>query len=78
LAPVARIAGPRPIGVRAVFDGKASRAVEIPVYARAQMQPGAAITGPALVVEDGTSTFVSASFDATLDAGLGLVLVAKE
>ena len=78
LGAVSSVAGPKPIGARAVYDGKSSRAVEIPVYAREAMRPGAVIDGPALVVEDGTSTFVSASFNAMLDAGFGLVLTAKE
>lgn len=69
---------PQPIGMRAVFDGKLSRASQIPVYAREDMSPGASVSGPAIVVEDGTSTFVTASFDVRLDAGLGLVLTAKE
>lgn len=78
LGEVSPTAAPAPIGTRAVFDGKAARAVDVPVYARETMLPGAAISGPALVVESGTSTFVSAGFDASLDAGLGLVLIAKE
>lgn len=78
LGEVSPAAAPAPIGTRAVFDGKAARAVDVPVYARETMLPGAAISGPALVVESGTSTFVSAGFDASLDAGLGLVLIAKE
>lgn len=78
LGDVTPAAAPAPIGTRAVFDGKSSREVEIPVYARETMTPGASICGPALVIEAGTSTFVSAGFDATLDAGLGLVLIAKE
>jgi len=78
LGDVAPAAAPAPIGMRAVFDGKAARAVEIPVYARDAMTAGASISGPALVVEAGTSTFISAGFDAALDAGLGLVLTAKE
>ncbi|MFX8612749.1 hypothetical protein ABTM13_20260, partial [Acinetobacter baumannii] len=69
---------PSPAAMRRVFDAKSGRAVEIPVYARADLKPGAAVSGPALVVEAGTSTFVSAAFDARLDAGLGLVLTSKE
>jgi N-methylhydantoinase A len=78
LGKAAAATAPRPIGTRAVFDGKSAKSVDIPVYARETMVPGASLGGPALIVEAGTSTFVSAAFDATLDAGLGLVLIAKE
>jgi N-methylhydantoinase A len=69
---------PAPTDTRRIFDAKAGRAIEIPVYARADLEPGAAVAGPALIVEAGTSTFVSATFNARLDAGLGLVLTSKE
>jgi len=69
---------PKPEGVCKVFDGRAGRPVEMPVYVRDHMAPGAALSGPAIIVEAGTSTFVSAQFNAVVDAGLGLVLTAKE
>jgi N-methylhydantoinase A len=69
---------PAPSGTRLVFDAKAGRPIEIPVYAREDMTPGSHLSGPALIVEAGTSTFVSAAFNASLDAGLGLVLTSKE
>jgi N-methylhydantoinase A len=47
------------------------------MYERAGLAPGTAIPGPALIVEDGTSTYVSPSFDAAVDAGGALVLTAK-
>ena len=68
---------PKPIGTRPVFDAKSGEAVEVPMYDRLAMAPGAQATGPALIVEAGTSTFVSATFDAEIDAGLGLVLTRK-
>jgi len=68
---------PRPMGTRSVFDARSGRAVEVPMYDRLAMAPGARVTGPALIVEAGTSTLVSAAFDAEVDAGLGLVLTRK-
>ena len=68
---------PKPIGTRPVFDAKSGETVEVPMYDRLAMAPGARATGPALIVEAGTSTFVSATFDAEIDAGLGLVLTRK-
>src|SRR5690606_16683725 len=75
-APASRPA-PGPGGSRPVFDARLGRSVEVPVFERDQLQPGAQIAGPALIVEDGTSTYVSASFDAAVDAGSALILTAK-
>jgi N-methylhydantoinase A len=68
---------PRPIGTRPVFDARSGRAVKVPMYDRLAMAPGTRLKGPAIVVEAGTSTLVSAAFDAEIDAGLGLVLTQK-
>jgi N-methylhydantoinase A len=78
LATPAPAAAPAPSGRRAVFDPAAGRAVEIPVYRRADMAPGARIAGPALIAEDATTTFVSARFDAMIDAALSIVLARKQ
>jgi N-methylhydantoinase A len=78
LATPAAVAGPEPIGMRPVFDAKAGRTVEVPMYDRLAMAPGARIAGPAIVVEAGTSTYVTAAFDAEIDGGLGLVLTARK
>ena len=68
---------PKPIGTRPVFDAKSGKPVDVPMYDRLAMAPGARIKGPALIVEAGTSTLVGATFDAEVDAGLGLVLTAR-
>ena len=73
----ARKAGPRPIGARAVFDGRGGGRSEVPLYARADFTPGAALPGPAIIVEAGTSTFVSEAFNVMLDGGGALVLERK-
>lgn len=71
-------AGPKPIGSRPVFDAKAGKTVQVPMYDRLSMAPGARIAGPAIILEAGTSTYVTAAFDAEIDAGLGLVLTARK
>jgi N-methylhydantoinase A len=68
---------PKPIGMRPVFDGRTGKTVNVPMYDRLALAPGVRLEGPALIVEAGTSTLVSAAFDAEIDAGLGLVLTRK-
>ena len=68
---------PAPLGTRAVFDGRAGRAAAVPVYDRATMTPGARVAGPAIIVEDETSTFVSAAFDVHVDGAGCLVMDRK-
>ena len=68
---------PDPTDERQVFDGRVGRTVSVPVYNRASIKPGARIAGPAMVVEDETSTFVSAFFDVHVDAGGCLVMERK-
>ncbi|GJD49533.1 Acetophenone carboxylase gamma subunit [Methylobacterium crusticola] len=70
-------AGPRPVGARATLMGADAAPVAIPVYARDDFSPGATVEGPAIVVEAGTSTFVSPAFRVSLDCGGALVLQRK-
>jgi N-methylhydantoinase A len=77
LRPPRRIGGPKPSGTRDVFDGRNGRREAVPLYERAAFAPGACVVGPAIIAESGTSTFVSAAFDAMLDAGGALVLERK-
>src|SRR5205823_6557873 len=59
---------PQPSRRRAVFDADSADFVEIAIYERAALAPGAVIPGPAVIVEDETSTVVSRHFDAKIDA----------
>jgi N-methylhydantoinase A len=68
---------PEPVGERSVFDAGLGRRLSVPVFERAALATGVAIKGPALIVEDGTSTYVSPRFDMGVDAGGALVLTAK-
>ena len=55
---------PAPIGERSVFDARLGRRLTVPVFERGGLAPGATLQGPALIVEEGTSTYASPSFDA--------------
>jgi N-methylhydantoinase A len=68
---------PQAAGSRTVFDARLGKQLEVPVFERIRLEPGAQIAGPALIVEDATSTYISASFDAVVDAGKALILTAK-
>jgi len=77
VSPVARSAAPQAAGSRIFFDGKAGAGITIPLYRREAMTPGATIAGPAIIAEDETSTFVSMSFDAHIDAAGCIVMDRK-
>jgi N-methylhydantoinase A len=59
---------PAPARRRAVFDPDGADFVEVAIHERAALAPGAVIPGPAVIVEDETSTVVSRHFDARIDA----------
>jgi N-methylhydantoinase A len=77
LPPVSVVAGPQPVGLNPVFDAQARQTILVPTVRRSEMRPGATVAGPAIIVEDNTSTFVTGTFNAMLDAGGGLVLTRK-
>jgi N-methylhydantoinase A len=59
---------PQPARRRPVFDSDSADFIEVAIYERAALVPGAVIAGPAIIVEDETSTVVSRAFDARIDA----------
>jgi N-methylhydantoinase A len=59
---------PQPARRRAVFDADTADFIDVSIYERAALVPGAFIAGPAVIVEDETSTLVSPAFDACIDA----------
>jgi len=77
LATVAACPAPAAIGERSVFDARLGRRIAVPVFERGSLGPGVTIAGPALVIEEGTSTYTSPSFDVSVDAGGALVLTAR-
>jgi N-methylhydantoinase A len=50
-----------------VFDTESGSFVEVAIHERASLAPGATIRGPAVIIEDETSTVVSRPFDARID-----------
>jgi N-methylhydantoinase A len=53
---------------RPVFDPEIGEFVEVVIYERPALSPGAMLNGPAVVVEDETSTVIGRNFDARIDA----------
>jgi N-methylhydantoinase A len=63
---------------REVFDARAAKLITAEVHQRDTLRPGQRLRGPALVLEEGTSTLISGSFDAHVDQREALILTAKE
>lgn len=67
---------PEPIGRREVVDTATGKFHTANVYDRTSIPPGAAIDGPAVLVEHDTATVVSAAFDAQIHP-LGHVIMTR-
>ena len=67
---------PTPRRVRELFDSATEKTVEAPVYARADLKPGTTVPGPALIVEDQTTTVVSSAFDVGMNS-LGYIVLTR-
>lgn len=77
IAPVA-MTGRSVAGERVtIFDGRIESPVEIFRYARDDLGLGDRVEGPALIVEDETTTFVTGSFDAWIDGAGSIVMDRK-
>ncbi|MFD1836949.1 hydantoinase/oxoprolinase family protein [Paracidovorax cattleyae] len=63
-----------PHGTRRVYDADAAAWRDIAVYERTGLQPGQWLAGPALVVEDETTTYVIAGFELRISRLGALVL----
>ena len=63
---------PPPARRRAVFDPESGEFAEVAIHERAALAPGAVVPGPAVIVEDETSTVVGRRFDARID-GFGYI-----
>jgi N-methylhydantoinase A len=72
--PAQRTAAPNPIGRRQVFDAGAGAFIDYAVYERGDFHPGARVPGPALVIEDETTTVATRAFTVTMDARSHLIL----
>jgi N-methylhydantoinase A len=62
-----RASKPKPASRRPIFDPHSGEFVEVDIYRRPDLAPGARISGPAVIAEDETSTVVSPRFDARID-----------
>jgi N-methylhydantoinase A len=67
LPPLPEPYAPKPARRRPVFDPETGGFIEVAIHARRDLSPGARIPGPAIIVEDETSTVVTRLFDARLD-----------
>ena len=65
---------PKAAGSRLVWDQAEGTPVKVDTFARGDLKSGIHVSGPALILESGTSTFVAPGFDASVDAGNALVL----
>jgi len=63
-----RIASGPPFGHARIIDPAAGDPVQAAVFRRAALPPGAGVAGPAVIVEDGTSTILPAGFAARVAA----------
>ncbi len=61
-------------GSRLAWDHHAGKFGKVETYDRATLKTGQRVPGPAFILESGTSTYVSAAFEASLDAGGAIVL----
>jgi N-methylhydantoinase A len=71
---VAAVDAPLEAGRRRLFDSESGNAIEVPVYWRPDLVPGARIPGPAVIAEDETTTYVTTAFDAAINAQGCIVL----
>jgi N-methylhydantoinase A len=68
LAKINAASAAAPVGRRNVFDPANESFADVPIYLRGSLAPGAKVAGPAIIAEDETTTFVSANFDAMINA----------
>ena len=59
---------------RAVYDPERDTDSAVPLYRRSDLKPSATITGPAIIVEDQTSTYITAPFRAIIAANGNIVI----
>lgn len=60
-----------------VFDGRSESWIAVPRYHRSALIPGDRLPGPAIIVEDETTSYVTASFDVHIDAAGSIVMDRK-
>jgi N-methylhydantoinase A len=73
-----KAATPQPKSRRPVFDPASGEFLDMPIYWRPDLAPGARISGPAVIAENDTSTVVSPAFDARIDKFGYIELIRRE
>jgi len=68
---------PLPIAMRRLLDPATGEANEAALHERVALAPGMTVPGPALIVEDGTTTIVPSGFTARVNILGQLILEAK-
>jgi N-methylhydantoinase A len=68
---------PEPYATRDLLDTGTGQRVQAAAYRREALEPGCRVAGPAIIVEDDTSTVISPSFDATVN-GLGYIVLERK
>ena len=68
----------QPAGKRMLMDAELGKFEEVPFYHRSSLNPGAAIDGPAVIIENDTSTVVSKRFRARIVRSDCIVMEAKQ
>ena len=74
--PDAPVAAPVAAKQTELFDAASAAHQTVPVYRRDGLVPGARIAGPALIVEDQTTTVVTGAFDAAINE-LGYIVMSR-
>ena len=69
---------PAPAGTRTLALGQTGDETTAACFRRADLAPGDAVTGPALIVEPQTTTFVSPRFEACIDTAGNIVMTRRE
>jgi N-methylhydantoinase A len=77
IAPVA-LTGRAVTGRKAsIYDGREKKQVAVTRYSRSDLLPGDKVPGPAIIVEDETTTYITSSFDAWIDSAGSIVMDRK-
>jgi N-methylhydantoinase A len=63
-----------PSGVRPMYDAARNDMIDVPIFWRGDLAKGARVPGPSVIAEDETATYVSAAFDAHINAGGYIIL----
>ena len=77
IAEVTRKPAGKASGHRSFSTDAPDTVIDIPLYRRDQLPPGATVAGPAVIAEDETSTFVAVSFEAHIDGAGSIVMERK-